>query len=211
MNPTTSHLASSPFVQSGSALIDVVTTLKNVSQTINTPSDNILLPKAILSTAVTTATPPSSTTTISPTTTVPTRTQNSTQLKTSKGLYISKDGTSKRLNYFYENQEKETVLHMFDDDHDGDKDIFYTLGNTIYRKENYTQPPTKLSITDSPQIFTVTTMMRDFFGQTTLDTTSLPHDMQIFLRENHTAENIEAQYLVYKKTAHQQFDIFATW
>jgi hypothetical protein len=54
-------------------------------------------------------------------------------------------------------------------------------------------------------------MMRDFFGQTTTDITNLSHDMQIFLRENHTAESIEAQYMIHKKTAHQQFDIFSTW
>ncbi len=119
-----------------------------------------LLPAVTLPLAVV----PTSSTTISPTSTVTTRKQNSTQLRTSKGLYITKNGTSKRLNYFYEDQDRETILHMIDDDRDGDKDIFYSLGNTIYRKENHTQSPRNSHITDSPQIFTVITMMREFFG-----------------------------------------------
>jgi len=206
MNPTASHLATSSIVQSGSALIDVVTALKGVSD-VPRIAENTLLPTAILPTTET----GNSITTISPTTQVTTRKQESTQLKTSKGLYITKNWKSKRLHYFYENQENETVLHMFDDDRDGDKDIFYTLWNTIYRKENHSELSAKLFITDSPPVYTITTMMREFFGQSTPDITTLSHDMQIFLRDSHTAENIEAQCLIHKKTAHQQFDIFTTW
>lgn len=131
--------------------------------------------------------------TILPTVTTP----NSDVLKKSKGLYITKNGTSKRLNYFSEDEQKSTVLHMIDDDMDGDKEIFYILGNTIYRKENHTKSPKQIYIKDSPQIFTLINIMKDFFGQNNVDISLLPHDMQIFLRENHSAEEIDAQYLLH--------------
>ncbi len=35
--------------------------------------------------------------------------------------------------------------------------------------------------------------------------------MQIFLRDGHLAGNIETQYILHKKSIHEQFDIFATW
>jgi len=35
--------------------------------------------------------------------------------------------------------------------------------------------------------------------------------MQIFLRQNHTLENIDAEYLIHAKTDHEQFDIFSLW
>lgn len=53
--------------------------------------------------------------------------------------------------------------------------------------------------------------MRDFFGLDSTDINSIPHDMQIFLRQNHTFENIEAEYMIHKKTDHEQFDIFSVW
>ncbi len=124
-------------------------------------------------------------------------TPNSNQLKKSKGLYITKNGLSKRLNYFSEDEQGDTILHMIDDDGDGDKEIFYILGSAIYRKENHTQSLKQIYIQDSPQIFTLTDIMRDFFGQNTADVSTLPHDMQIFLRENHSPESIDAQYLLH--------------
>lgn len=206
MNPAVSHLASSPIATSGSALLDVITSLKDIPQTTKIIEASVI-PAAALPLTVT----PTTATTISPTSTVATRKKDSTQLKTSKGLYITKNGISKRLNYFYEDQDGETVLHMIDDDRDGDKDIFYSLGSTIYRKENHTQSPRNNHITDSPQIFTVTTMMREFFGINPGDITAIPHDMQIFLREGHIAENIQANYMIHKQLSHGQFDIFSTW
>jgi hypothetical protein len=80
---------------------------------------------------------------------------------------------------------------MIDDDGDGDKEIFYSLGNTIYRKENHTTSPRKSYISDRPQIFTVTTMMREFFGIDSLDYTHIPHDMQIFCTMVKTREVYE--------------------
>jgi hypothetical protein len=100
---------------------------------------------------------------------------------------------------------------MIDDDKDGDKDIFYTLGKAIYRKENHTQSPKKIYIKDRPQIFTLTSMMSEFFGQSTTDVAALPHDMQIFLRYGNTPDNLQGQYIIDKKTSHKQFDIFSTW
>jgi hypothetical protein len=61
-----------------------------------------------------------------------------------------------------------------------------------------------------PQIFTARGMMRDFFGQNTLDITTIPHDMQISLRESHGEGNIYGQYIIHQKTSHHQFDIFRT-
>jgi hypothetical protein len=207
VNPSASHLAAAPILTSGSALLDIVTTIRDVVPQSKMTEKISIPPSATLPlTAL-----PTSTTTITPTSNVATRVQNSTQLKTSKGLYITKNGASKRLNYFYENQDGDTILRMLDDDRDGDKEIFYSIWNTIYRKENYTQSPRNVYITDSPQIFTVTTMMREFFNINSWDIAAIPHDMQIFLRENHDAGNIRANYLIHKKIDHQQFDIFSTW
>lgn len=207
MNPSASHLASSPTLGSGSALIDAVSSLTSIPKSPWIASAPSLVSQAVLPITATPAPTPN----ISPTTTVSTTRPNSTQLKRSKGLYITKNGTSKRLNYFYEDQEKESVLHMIDDDKDGDKDIFYTLGNAIYRKENHTQSPKKIYIKDRPQIFTLTSMMSEFFGQSTTDIAALPHDMQIFLRYGNTPGNLQGQYIIDKKTSHKQFDIFSTW
>lgn len=35
--------------------------------------------------------------------------------------------------------------------------------------------------------------------------------MQIFLRDTHTPNSIDLQYLIHKDSDHQQFDIFSTW
>jgi hypothetical protein len=98
-----------------------------------------------------------------------------------------------------------------DDDGDGDEDLFYTLGKTIYRKENYTNKAKSVFITDAPRVFTMMDIMHDFFGQDSADIQNIPHDMQIFLRQNHMFENIDAEYLIHKKTDHEQFDIFSQW
>lgn len=103
----------------------MVTSLKNTTPSFVTKTNSVL-PAVVLPTAVVTTSTPSPTN-ISPITTVSTTQKNSTRLKRSKGLYITKNGISKRLNYFYEEQEGESTLHMIDDDGDGDKDIFYTI------------------------------------------------------------------------------------
>ena len=53
--------------------------------------------------------------------------------------------------------------------------------------------------------------MHDFFGIDSTEVSNIPHDMQIFLRQNHTFENIESEYMIHKKTDHEQFDIFSLW
>lgn len=89
MNPNISHLAASPTLGSGSALIDLLASL--VHETPKVPNSNSLLPKMALPTAVLSTDSKSPTTTIPPTTTVPTTKQNSIQLKKSQGLYITKN------------------------------------------------------------------------------------------------------------------------
>lgn len=54
-------------------------------------------------------------------------------------------------------------------------------------------------------------MMREFFDLDSSAISSIPHDMQIFLRDGHTPQNIEAQYLIHRNSDHQQFDIFSGW
>ncbi len=179
--------------------------LKSSSTTAIGAASSSVAPQNMLSATLATTTSPllaqnnSNTVAASPSATIlPSATApNSNQLKKSKGLYITKNGLSKRLNYFSEDEQGDTVLHMIDDDGDGDKEIFYILGSAIYRKENHTQSPKHIYIKDSPQIFTLTDILRDFFGQNTTDISTLPHDMQIFLRENHSPESIDAQYLIH--------------
>lgn len=180
-------------------------TLKSSSATAIKSASSSVTPQIMLPAALATTTSPllaqnnSNTVTASPSATIlpSATTPNSNQLKKSKGLYITKNGLSKRLNYFSEDEQGDTILHMIDDDGDGDKEIFYILGSAIYRKENHTQSLKQIYIQDSPQIFTLTDIMRDFFGQNTADVSTLPHDMQIFLRENHSPESIDAQYLLH--------------
>jgi hypothetical protein len=92
MNPHASHLAASVSLPSTSSLLDVVASLKSVSD-----ASHIAVEKNILS-----ALTPSTAVVSSPTTTVTSQQQNSTKLTTSKGLYITKNGSSQRLHYFYE-------------------------------------------------------------------------------------------------------------
>lgn len=120
MNPHVSQLASSTNIGTDSALLRLAHSFKNTSSsTLSSP----LLPLSV--------TPSSSSTSsdknISFSTQVQTQQNNSTKTKTSQGFYITKNGSSKRLNYFYEDQEGNTVFRMIDDDNDGDKDIFYSL------------------------------------------------------------------------------------
>lgn len=179
--------------------------LKSSSVTAMKSTSSSAAPQIMLSAALATTTSPllaqndSNTVAVSPSATIlPSATApNSNQLKKSRGLYITKNGLSKRLNYFSEDEQGDTILHMIDDDGDGDKEIFYILGSAIYRKENHTQSPKQIYIKDSPQIFTLADIMRDFFGQNSADVSTLPHDMQIFLRENHSPESIDAHYLLH--------------
>gem|GEM_PF-2809261 len=94
-------------------MIDAFTTFKNASQIPRIAQKNALLPTVLLPASVTT-TPVAPV--IPTTTTVVTKKQNSIQLKTSKGLYITKNGISKRLNYFYEGGHENTELLKIDDD-----------------------------------------------------------------------------------------------
>lgn len=56
-------------------------------------------------------------------------------------------------------------MRFVDDDNDGDKDIFYQLGDTIYRKENYTKTPEKRYIKDKPQVIRYDNIPRILFDQ----------------------------------------------
>lgn len=208
MDPTVSHLAASQS-QPVSALLDVMKSWKNILT--NLPTTATSLVSNSISPPAATVIPPKTETKVLPTSTVSTRKQNSTQLKQSKWLYITKNGISQRLNYFYENQSDTPFLTMIDDDKDGDKDIFYVIWNTVYRKENYTKSLKKIYITDSPQIFNVASMMQEFFNLSATRLEQIPRDGQVFLRNSHTPSAIAAQYLLDTKTSHTQFDIYTTW
>lgn len=212
MDPNVSHLASSSWKRLfDSSLINISNAFKNIPAL---PEKNVFeVPKtALLATSVTPVTTQGKTqTSISPLSDVSTQKKNSTKISTSNGLYITKNGATTRLNYFYESQENDSIIHTMDDDWDGDVEIFYTLGNVIYRKENYTNQPQHFYIKDRPRIFTTSQMMKTFFGLDTTDIAFIPQDMQIFLRESHFPDEAQIQYVIHDKQDHQQFDIFSTW
>jgi len=79
-------------------------------------------------------------------------------------LYVTNGTTTHRLIDYTENLDGETKIHTMDDDGDGDLDIYYSLGNTIYRKENYSAIAAKYVIKDAPQVYTTSDIYDDFFG-----------------------------------------------
>jgi hypothetical protein len=86
VDPNTSHLAASPVAISGSALIDVVSTLKNIPQVPKIIAESVL-PASTLPLTVSSPTAP----TISPTSIVTKKKSASRHVKSSKGLYTTKN------------------------------------------------------------------------------------------------------------------------
>ncbi len=86
-----------------------------------------------------------------------------------------------------------------DDDGDGDLDVYYSLGNTVYRKENYSATPTKYLIKDAPQVYTTADIYTDFFGVSEGDMAGIISDGQINILQNHAPSKIRYQMLMKKK------------
>lgn len=61
----------------------------------------------------------------------------------SDGLYLSRHGHTQKLIHWDDRDTVQTKIRFIDDDNDGDRDIFYNLGGTLYRKENHTYTPQK--------------------------------------------------------------------
>lgn len=71
---------------------------------------------------------------------------------------------TQRLIDYTENLNGKTQIYATDDDHDGDQDVYYSLGNIVYRKENHQKNVKKYYITDAPKIYDTSDIYRNFFG-----------------------------------------------
>ncbi len=76
---------------------------------------------------------------------------------------MTQGSTTQRLIDYTEALDGKTKIYAIDDDKDGDQDVYYSLGEKIYRKENRLKSPSKYYISDAPKIYSVTDIYHDFF------------------------------------------------
>ena len=116
--------------------------------------------------------------------------------------------TTHRLIDYTENLTEDSKIHTVDDDGDGDLDVYYTISNIVYRKENYTKTPTSYIIKDAPKIYTTADIYETFFGIENSTLSSLPSEGQINLLRNHTAEHIRYDMLAKNGQEHTRLRLF---
>ncbi len=115
-------------------------------------------------------------------------------LRRTKGLYVVNGSTTQRLLDYTENLPGNTQIRTYDDDRDGDEDVYYTLGDTVYRKENYQMNPEQYFIKDSPRVYQVRDIYFDFFNLTKEQLSGIYTDGQIDLLRTHSKERINMKY-----------------
>ncbi len=114
--------------------------------------------------------------------------------------------TTHRLIDYTENLDGNTKIHTVDDDGDGDLDVYYSLGSTIYRKENYSKTPSQFFIKDAPKVYTTLDIYEDFFGVENIS--DIPSEGQIDILQNHSANRIRYQSLMKNSEGHSRLRLF---
>lgn len=133
---------------------------------------------------------------------------DTSSLAKTRGLYVTNNKTSQRLIDYTENLDGKTVIYSIDDDHDGDQDVYYSLGKVVYRKENHQKKVNKYFITDAPRVYTTADIYRDFFGSKNQDITSLSGDAQIKLSRTNSYGRLSYQFLNRRADAHMRLFLF---
>lgn len=126
------------------------------------------------------------------------------KLTRTRGLYVTNGTTSHRLIDYTDKLDGENRIHTVDDDRDGDLDVYYSIENVIYRKENHTKSPARYIIKDAPKVYSTADIYEKFFGIETADLRSLPRDGQIGILQSHTSGRVRYQMLSRAGTEHMR-------
>ena len=125
-----------------------------------------------------------------------------------RGLYVTQGSTTQRLIDYTEALDGKTKIYAIDDDKDGDQDVYYSLGNIIYRKENHLKTPSKYYISDAPKIYTVSDIYSEFFGSTSQTLESIPYDGQIHLSQGNSYNRMDLKFLTRSTSDHFKLLLF---
>lgn len=129
-------------------------------------------------------------------------------LRQAQWLYVTHGWKSQKLIYYADMVNSSTRIHTVDDDRDGDLDVYYSLWNIIYRKENYTQSRAQYIITDAPKVYTTRDIYRQFFNIRDTDMSQIPRDGQIFIKQNNSAGTVAYQVHMKEGNEHMRLSLF---
>lgn len=121
---------------------------------------------------------------------------------------MTRGAITQKLIDYTEDLDGDTKIHAFDDDRDGDRDVYYSIGNTIYRKENHANKPQKYFIADAPIVYNLTDIYSDFFDIDVPLVESLFGDAQIDLLRTDKRDAVRYQYLLREKDDHLRLFLF---
>jgi hypothetical protein len=129
-------------------------------------------------------------------------------LQKTRGLYVTNGATTQKLIDYTEELDGDTKIHALDDDRDGDRDVYYSLGARIFRKENHSKNPQKYFISDAPRVYTTREIYSDFFDIDTPLVGSLFGDAQIDLLRTDKRDMVRYQYLLRDSQDHLRLFLF---
>lgn len=130
-------------------------------------------------------------------------------LRKTRWLYVSQGSTHHKL-INYAEYSWDTQFHTVDDDGDGDTDLYYSLWNIIYRKENHSRSPTLYTIKDAPKVFTTIDIYEDFFVLKEPVLLQIPRDGQIAIRQDNTPGAIDYQMYLKNGNEHMRLTLFTS-
>lgn len=133
---------------------------------------------------------------------------DTTSLQKTRGIYVTHGGSTNRLTDYTENLDGDSKIHEQDDDGDGDLDVFYSMDNAIYRKENFQKNPAHYYITDAPKVYSQDDIFEDFFDMSSRGLRDIPGDSQISILVNHEPEKIPYTFLIRDSRKHMQLNLY---
>ncbi len=86
--------------------------------------------------------------------------------------------------------------------------MYYSLGDKIFRKENYLKSPSKYHISDAPKIYDVADIYNDFFGSKTQNIEKIPYDGQVHISEGNSYSRLGLNFLTRKDNNHFKIFLF---
>lgn len=128
-------------------------------------------------------------------------------LAKTRWLYVSQGATNHKL-IDYSDYSWSTQFHTVDDDGDGDQDLYYSIWNIIYRKENHSKIPTFYTIKDAPKIYTTRDIYQKFFGMSEPTLLWIPRDGQIDIHQNNSPGTVDYQMYLKNGNEHMRLVLF---
>ena len=123
-------------------------------------------------------------------------------------MYVTNGATTQRLISYTEDLDGKTKIHTVDDDRDRDLDVYYSVGKTIYRKENHAKSRRQYTIKDAPRVYSTADIYSDFFGIKNGSLSQIPSDSQIDILQNNSPEKVRFQLLMKRANDHTQLRLF---